>query len=103
MEIEIAGESVFPSHAISIYYKKMLIVNPLDDDIYQNKNSHLLPYVLDFPVEVFGKNLFYVLVKFTLCHHVLNSRYHSDLQGIVYITTRTRRNLMLITLKELQA
>ena len=58
MEIEIAGESVFPFHAISIYYKKMLIVNPLNDNIYQNKNSHLLPYVLDFPVEVLGRICF---------------------------------------------
>ena len=54
MEIEIAGESVFPSKAISIYCKKMLILNPLNDNIYQNKNSHLLPYLFDFPIEVLG-------------------------------------------------
>ena len=55
MEIEIAGESVFPSKEISIYCKKkMLILNPLDYNIYQNKNSHLLPYLFDFPIEVLG-------------------------------------------------
>ena len=34
--------------------KKMLILNPLDYNIYQNKNSHLLPYLFDFPIEVLG-------------------------------------------------
>ena len=58
MEIEIAGESVFPSKAISIYCKKMLILNPLNDNIYQNKNSHLLPYLFDFPIEVLGRICF---------------------------------------------
>ena len=58
MEIEIAGESVFPSKAISIYYKKMLILNPLNDNIYQNRNSHLLPYLFDFPIEVLGRICF---------------------------------------------
>ena len=43
---------------ISIYYKKMLILNPLNDNIYQNKNSHLLPYLFDFPIEVLGRICF---------------------------------------------
>ena len=58
MEIEIAGESVFSFKAISIYYKKMLILNPLNDNIYQNRNSHLLPYLFDFPIEVLGRICF---------------------------------------------
>ena len=60
MEIEIAGESVFPSTAISIYYKKMLILNPLNDNIYQNKHSHLVlyKYLFDFPLEVLGRICF---------------------------------------------
>ena len=58
MEIELAGESVFPSNAISIYYNKMLILNPLNDNIYQNRNSHLLPYLFDFLIEVLGRICF---------------------------------------------
>ena len=38
--------------------KKMLILNPLDYNIYQNKNSHLLPYLFDFPIEVLGRICF---------------------------------------------
>ena len=36
----------------------MLILNPLNDNTYLNKNSHLLPYLFDFPIEVLGRICF---------------------------------------------
>ena len=36
----------------------MLILNPLNDNIYQNENSHLLPYLFDFPIDVMGRICF---------------------------------------------